>query len=391
MILPNFSEVFSKKSSGNFAPVGGAVDGGLEFAAECGVRGLREGGIAVEKDFGGVAGHLDYRAVGGEVGEPEVEGGAALHGALDVAGTAHLHVGFGDYEAVGGLRHEFEALAGVAADVVAAHEDAVALVGAAAHASAQLVELREAEALGVLDYHHGGVGHVDAYFYHGGGYEDARLAGGEDAHLVLFLVGAHASVHVGHLEVAEGVADDVVAFGEAVEVELLVLVDEGIDYVHLTSGAELGVGGLVDLQPLGLEAQQGGYGLAAGGELVEDADVEVAVDGHGERARDGGGRHHEHVGADVVLGPEACALCYAEAVLLVDYGHAEGAEAHVVLDQGVGAYEYVQRSVEQGLMDAAALAGRGGAFEQGHVHAYGPQHLRDGVVVLRGQYLGGGH
>ena len=36
-------------------------------------------------------------------------------------------------------------------------------------------------------------------------------------------------------------------------------------------------------------------GRAAGRQLVDDRDVEVAVDGQGQGARDGGGGHHEHV------------------------------------------------------------------------------------------------
>ena len=47
---------------------------------------------------------------------------------------------------------------------------------------AQLVELREAEALGVLDHHHRGVGHVDADLDHGGGDEHVGVAGGEGRH-----------------------------------------------------------------------------------------------------------------------------------------------------------------------------------------------------------------
>jgi hypothetical protein len=48
------------------------------------------------------------------------------------------------------------------------------LAGAAPDAAAQLVQLREAEALGVLDHHDRRVGHVDADFDHGGRDEDLR-------------------------------------------------------------------------------------------------------------------------------------------------------------------------------------------------------------------------
>src|SRR5260370_153265 len=59
---------------------------------------------------------------------------------------------------------------------------------APADASAKLMELGEAEALGMLDDHNGGVGDVDADFHHSCGHEDLRFVlaearygrGGED-------------------------------------------------------------------------------------------------------------------------------------------------------------------------------------------------------------------
>ena len=53
---------------------------------------------------------------------------------------------------------------------------------AAADAPAQLVELRQSEALGVLDDHDRGVGDVDADLDDGGGDEHVDLAGAKLAH-----------------------------------------------------------------------------------------------------------------------------------------------------------------------------------------------------------------
>ena len=50
------------------------------------------------------------------------------------------------------------------------------MAGAAADAAAQLVQLREPEALGVLDHHDGRLRHVDADFDHRGGDQQPRLA-----------------------------------------------------------------------------------------------------------------------------------------------------------------------------------------------------------------------
>ena len=43
-------------------------------------------------------------------------------------------------------------------------------------AAAQLVQLRQAETLGVLDHHQAGVGHVHAHFDDRGGHQHLHLA-----------------------------------------------------------------------------------------------------------------------------------------------------------------------------------------------------------------------
>ena len=58
-------------------------------------------------------------------------------------------------------------------------QDAERVVRAPAHPAAQLVQLREAVALGRLDQHHGGVRHVDPHLDHARGHQDVRLAGRE--------------------------------------------------------------------------------------------------------------------------------------------------------------------------------------------------------------------
>ncbi len=48
--------------------------------------------------------------------------------------------------------------------------------GAPADPAAQLMELGETEALGMLDDHDGGLGHVDAHLDHRGRYQDGQCA-----------------------------------------------------------------------------------------------------------------------------------------------------------------------------------------------------------------------
>ena len=91
---------------------------------------------------------------------------------------------------------------------------------AATDASAELMELGEAEALGVFDYHDGGVGDVDADFDDGGGDEDVEFAAFEAGHGDFFVVGGHAAVEEAKFEAGEFVGGKLV--------------------VHFSGGAEFG-------------------------------------------------------------------------------------------------------------------------------------------------------
>ncbi len=73
------------------------------------------------------------------------------------------------------------------------------------------MKLGEPEALGVLDDHDGGVGHVDADFDDGRGDEYIDLAALEAAHRDFFVVGAEAAVEQAEAQSGEaGVAETLV-------------------------------------------------------------------------------------------------------------------------------------------------------------------------------------
>ena len=115
-------------------------------------------------------------------------------------------------------------------------------------------------------------------------------------------------------------------------------VDEGVDEIGLAAGFELLFEKGGDLGEVGLLADGGYNGAAAGGEFVDEGDVEVAVDGHGEGAGNGGRGHDQHVGGGA-LADEAVALLDAEFMLFVDDGEAEVGEFGVAVEEGVGADE----------------------------------------------------
>src|SRR6267378_4495977 len=213
-------------------------------------------------------------------------------------------------------------------------------LGATADASAKLVELGEAEALGVLDDHDGGVGDVNADFNDGGGDEDLRLVFAEALHDFFFFVAGEAAVQETELELGKDFAREALVFVDgSFELELRFL-DDGIDDVGLMAGGDFAA----EKFPKAGEMLLGGHarddGGAAGRELVENGNVEVAIESERESARDGRGGEHEDVRGVAVGGSfvhQALALEDAEAVLLVNGDETEASEGDVVFDEGVGA------------------------------------------------------
>ena len=130
--------------------------------------------------------------------------------------------------------------------------------------------------------------------------------------------------------------------------------------------------------------------LPAGGQLVQNGDVQVPVDHQSQCSRDGSGAHDQQVGGGALLG-QGGALVHPKAVLLVGDDQAQVLELHLVPQQGVGADDQLDAAVGQGLVDLFLLRRLDGPGEQGNGDVGGLKQLGQGLVVLGGQDLRGGH
>ena len=152
-----------------------------------------EAWIAAEHEHGILPRRLEKHAVHLDAGDVEA-GHAALPRAEHVAFATQFQILLGDAEAIIGLAQDRKPRLGRFAERRLVEEEAGRALGAAADAAAQLMELREAEAFGMLDHHHARLGHVDADFDHGGRDQDASRAGGKARHGAVLFRAAHAAV-----------------------------------------------------------------------------------------------------------------------------------------------------------------------------------------------------
>src|SRR5450432_1048013 len=164
------------------------------------------------------------------------------------------------------------------------------------------MQLRQAETLRVFHHHHGGIGNVHADLDYSGGDQDLDGSSLELPHHLVFLVRIHAAVKQADLHAGERAGTQLaVHLNCGLEFVFLVFFDYRIDDVGLPSRVDL----FADVAPDFLLAligdAAGDDGSAAGGQLVEHGNVEIAVEGEGKRARDGSRGHDQNVRLGRVL------------------------------------------------------------------------------------------
>src|SRR6266478_2574389 len=265
---------------------------------------------------------------------------------------------------------------------------------AAADASAKLVELGEAEALGVLDDHDGGVGDVDADFDYGGGDEDLRFVFAEALHDFFFFVAGEAAVQETELELGKNFAREAVVFFHGGFQLELGFFDDGIDDVGLVAGGDFAAQRFPNAGKMLLSGHARDDGSAAGRELIENGNVEVAVKSERESARNGRGGQDEDVRSVAVRGGfvhEALALEDAEAVLLVNGDKAEAGEGDVIFDEGVGADDELGFAGTNAVEDGGFLRGFEAADEQLDAIAGFGEDAARGKKMLHGENFRGRH
>ena len=169
------------------------------------------------------------------------------------------------------------------------------------------------------------------------------------------------------------------------------LCDQGIDHIHLPSPGDLLLEKSPYPQPCGIGVMHRADRPATRRQLVDHRDVEIAVERHGERSRNGRGGHHQHVGRLLVLGPHPRPLLDAETVLLVDDDQPQIREAHPILDQRMSPHQQLHLARSDPLECSAAFAGLRCTREDRHPHRESVEQARKRGMMLPRQNLGGRH
>ena len=237
------------------------------------------------------------------------------------------------------------------------------------------MELGQAHLVRVLNDQGVHVGDVDARLDDGGAHQHVYLPVGHPGHHAAQLLLAHLAVAHRHLR---PVPQQLLNAGGGA----LYGVHPVVEVVHLAPTLQLPAHGVGQHRPVVLQ-HVGLHRLAVGGGLLDDGHVPDAGQGHVQGAGNGCGGQGEHVH---LLGQllEPFLVGDAEALLLVHHQKPQVLEAHVLLQQPVGADEQIHRAVRH---PGQRLFHLGGGAEAGHhvdVDGVFLKPAQGGEVVLPG-------
>ena len=274
--------------------------------------------------------------------------------------------------------------------LVVGNQDAAGIRRSAPDTSAELMQRRQTEPLGVFDDHNRSVGHIDADLDNSGGDQHVQFPRLKFQHHFVFFFGLHLAVQQADAPVGQQRADGlgIILFDGLHICGHLVFLDGRADHVGLMPRGKLLFNKAVHVPPLFAGDEPGLDGLAAGRQFVQHRDVQIAVHQQAQRARDGRGAHHQQVGA-LRLACQQAALPHAEAVLLVHDGQAQVFELDRIGQHRVGAYHQPGAAVGNSFQRDLFLFGFHAAHQQRDVDAEGFQPVGQCSGMLPGQDFGG--
>ena len=269
--------------------------------------------------------------------------------------------------------------------LVVADKKAPALRCTASHAAAQLVQGAQTVALCVFDHHYAGIGHIHTHLNDGGGHQCVQPSGFEVLHHGSFLLGFELAVHQAYPALRQqGFGNVLVVALNGVQPAIRCVLDGGADQIHLPPSTNLLIEKMVEVAPLFAGDAAGLDRCAARRQLVQNGDVQIAVDEQAQRAGNGRCTHHQQVRIRGLFGQHS-ALPYPKAVLLVDHGKTKPGKLYAFAEDGVGAHHKVGFVVPDGGKGGAACSGLHAAGQQGHPHPEGGKHPVQAFGVLGGQ------
>ena len=198
------------------------------------------------------------------------------------------------------------------------------------------MQLRQPEALRVFNQHDGGVWHIDAYFNDSSTDEYARQAATKTFHNPLLFRRGNASMEQFAGEWQQTLAPFLKLSGSRFRLKFFALVNQRINDISLPARFQFAAQKCEHVRQFFLVACCRRDPSAVRRHLVDCRDIEIAVEAHGEGARNRRRGHHQHIRRRLAR-RQAAALRDAEFVLFIDHDQAWVFQSVRLVKQRMGA------------------------------------------------------
>ena len=189
---------------------------------------------------------------------------------------------------------------------------------ASSHAATELMELAEAEAFCIFNYHKGCIGYVHTYFYNGCSDQNIYFSGCKVSHYVFFFLCLQPAVDTCGPELGKCIRKllRMLLGGFEMHSQVVIFLNHGTYHIYLSALAYKLSYEIVEPFPVALIYGKGVHLLSPGRQLVQNRDVQIPVHYKSKCAGDRRCRHDQNMGASA-FAYQGRALTYAEAVLLI--------------------------------------------------------------------------
>ena len=310
-----------------------------------------------------------------------------LHGAKELPRPPQLQVLLRQHKAIRGALHNLHPLPGGLRPFLC-HKNAVGSVFAAADAPPELVQLRQAKALGILHHHDAGVGHIDTYLDDGGCHQQLDFALIKLLHELLFFLLLQLPMHKAAFYAIEYAACqfliDLLCRGQP---RVLIHLNQRADHIGLPALFDFLQHKLINQLPAVPAPHKGPDRLSSRRQLADQGNLQIAIYRQGQRPRNRRSRHHQHIRHQPALLFQHCPLIDAEAVLLISHHQPQIGKGNILLNEGMGADDNIYLMGSQPVIHFLLRLFSQPPGQKGHPYAKGLQGAGEALKMLPCQYF----
>ena len=274
----------------------------------------------------------------------------------EITGTPHGQILFRDFESALRFCHHFQSFHCIVIGSVG-DKNTVALCISTSDASSQLMQLRHAESIGILNDDERRIGYINTNFNNRGGNENIDFAFGERSHDTVFFLILHLAMYHSYAHLRKCSFQCLFMFLYRGEGKRFVVFNGRAYHIDLPSGFYRFLNEGIQSWAVCAVYRISLYRLPTRGHFIDHGNIEIAVDHKRQCSGNGCCRHYKHMGVGGFL-DQLVSLGNSEPVLLVGNDQSKVVILYIFAEEGMSADDEMYGSFSQTLFDLTFFSSR---------------------------------